>query len=180
MLALSEIEMGFSQIRLRWSIYCDLFNDENTVSLLNRSGSSVFALLQRLLVNDTIQALCRITDPEESCNKENNSLRNHFEKVRSTLEAREIAEIEGLLAELDAKMADLKTIRNKVLSHSDLALAKKSATYPDVKYDDIEKSIYIVSCVLNSLFSSIGNYMPVSTGNVFILLETLKRGQGNG
>ncbi len=55
---LSEIELEFAQLNHRWKLLCDLFVDDSTVDLMNKSGSHVFTLFQKLVIDDVI--LCNV------------------------------------------------------------------------------------------------------------------------
>jgi len=175
--SLTPIELEFAQIRYHWKIFCELFDNEKNVQLLNKSGSEVFRLFQRLLINDTMQSLCRIADPAQSYGNSNNSLRHHFDIIRKTLDSSSQDEIRNHLTALDLQLESIKKMRNKVLSHNDLAVVQKSADYPEVSYDDIEKTIDLICQILHKLFKTNGQYMPTSAvGGTSILLNVLSRG----
>ena len=158
---LTKLEMEFAQIKYRWQMHDKLFEDNDTVDLLNRCGGKVFALLQSLLVYDTLAALCRLTDPKKSSGQENNSIYNQFEKQKVTLSVKEIQEIDSLLLSLEDKIKNIRNLRNKAISHNDLEVAKNVVQLPAVTYGEIDEVINLVCMALNKVFKTSGDYESV-------------------
>lgn len=178
---LSQLEMEFVQIKYRWRMYSELFDDSDNVNLLNRCGGKVFAMLQGLLVYDTLAALCRLSDPAKSIGQENNSIYNYYEKQKEGLSRSELQEIDSLLASLKDKMQGIRILRNKVISHNDLRLAENAIRLPDVTYDEVDKVIDLVSKILNKIFKVSGSYESVEAfgPGVNKLLKVLMAGEEN-
>jgi len=175
---LSKIELEFAQITYRWKIHSDLFNDNNKVNLLNRCSGKVFSVLQSLLVFDTLAALCRLHDPAESgySKEENNSIANQYKKQKHKLSELEIETIDSLLMSLTEKMTNIKILRNKAISHNDLAVAESLITLPNVTYGEIDDVLATMNTILNKIFRSNGDYSPTimfgaGTTKLFRVLE---------
>ena len=154
---LSQLELEFAQIKLRWRIHSELFGEEENVLLLNRCGAPVFALLQNLLINDILAALCRLTDPPKSAGQENNSIHNQYEKRKHNLSQADRTEIDFLLALLEGRMDNIRTLRNKLLSHNDLGVSELAITLPTVSFGEIDQLIELIPNVLNRIFGVTGN-----------------------
>ncbi len=77
---LESIENEFIQINYRWKIFCQLYDSEENVALLNKSGSNVFELLQKLIIYDVISSLCTLPDPAKSAGKDNASIKGFWKK----------------------------------------------------------------------------------------------------
>ena len=77
-------------------------------------------------------------------------------------------------------MTNIKTLRNKSMSHNDLEVAEKQTKLPDVTYDQIESNLSQIVKILNKIFKVSGNYESVSKlgPGVSKLLNTLKSGEG--
>jgi HEPN superfamily AbiU2-like protein len=173
------IEKEFIQLNYRWEIFRQLYDSgQENVDLLNKSGSNVFQLMQKLLLDDVMMCLCRLTDRDKSMGNENASLKNIYKKiVLPDLIAEEVSE---LLTELDKHMKKITTLRNKALSHYDLTHALNTELLPKITYDEIDSSIETIRDILNKisgeLLDSSNEYVPMipfgHDGNK--LLKTLR------
>ena len=83
---LGAIEREFTQLGYRWAMFLQLFDSgQDNVDLLNKSGSNVFELLQKLIIDDVMMSLCRLTDPPKSMGYENASLEHLVGKLQEEL-----------------------------------------------------------------------------------------------
>lgn len=178
---LSQLEIEFAQIKYRWRIHSELFGSDETVSLLNRCGGEVFGLTQKPMIFDTLAALCRLCDPPKLMGKKNNSIYFQYEKHKCNLSSAHIQEIDSYLSSLEKDMTNIRTLRNKSMSHNDLLVAEAAAKLPDVTYDQIESILNQIAKILNKIFKVSGNYESVSKfgPSVSKLLNTLKSGEGS-
>jgi len=178
---LSKLEMEFSQIKYRWRIHSELFGSDEKVNLLNRCGGEVFGLTQKLIVYDTLAALCRLCDSSKSMGQENNSIYNQYEKKKCNLNSSDIQDIDSYLASLKDNMKDIRVLRNKSMSHNDLKVAENTITLPDVTYDKIDDVLDLIVKILNKMFNIRGDYESVSrfgsgANKLFRTLEAGERG----
>lgn len=156
---LSAIENEFIQLRYRWALFCQLFDSgQANIDLLNKSGSNVFQLFQKLIIDDVMMILCRLSDRDKSMGHENASIRNLFKRARKNLSDETANEVEAKLLELDAHMKNISTLRNKAISHKDLDHALNTELLPRPTYDELEKSIETVKTLLNSFTRELLNY----------------------
>lgn len=160
-MASSDLESVFKavngqviQLSLRWKIFCQLFDSgPENIKLLNKSGSNVFGLFQRLVLDDVMISLSRLTDPEKFSGNENASIRNVVAEARTFLSANTIAEVEVLIKELDNHVLNVRTHRNKALAHSDLSHALNVSALPSVTYDELEKAMKTLQEIVNKVSS---------------------------
>ncbi len=174
-----SLESDYVQLRYRWTIFLQLFDSgENNIALLNSSGSNVFQLLQKILIDDTMLSLSRLSDPEKSAGKENASIYNYLKKVSICEEKK--AQVCALLEELEKHMEPIRDTRKWAIAHSDLAVKLEAEPLPSVKYDHIESSIEVFQKIFNLLSGSNGDYTPHipygCDGNK--LLSVLTKGHG--
>lgn len=154
-----SLEKEFVQLRYRWTIFLQLFDSgEENIDLLNNSGSNVFQLLQKLLIDDTMLTLCRLSDPEKSAGKENASIYNYIKKASISLEKQ--TQVDALLAELEKHMKTIRDTRKWAIAHSDLAIKLEKEVSPRVTYDHIESSIDVFHQIFNLLSGSSSDYVP--------------------
>lgn len=160
------IDRSVQQIFVRWEIYTQLFDSggEN-VALLNASGSYVFFLLQRLLLDDTILALSRLTDPPTTGKHENASIRHLIGLVRSSLTPADANEVDVSLGNLERHVHNARTHRDKAIVHPDLQHAVGSSSLPDISYTELEGAMQELQKLMLRLGSGsirrVGGYRPI-------------------
>ena len=162
---LSAIEREFIQLRYRWAILGQLFDSgQDNVDLLNKSGSNVFQLFQKLIIDDVMMSLCRLSDPPKSMGHENASLRNLISKLEQELPSTSREKIDAKLTELTEHLGEITILRNKALSHTDMTHALNTEMLPRPTYDEIDGAIDSVENILNEItgrvFDYSGAYLP--------------------
>ncbi len=177
---LSRLEMDFAQIKYRWRIHSELFGEDEKVDLLNNCGGQVFGIFQELLVYETLAAICRLCDPPKSMGQENNSIYNQYEKLKSSLSSADIQEIDNYLYSLQDGIKNIRTLRNKSISHNDLRVAKKAIKLPNVTFGEIDDALNLITKILNKMFNVSGNYESVTAfgPGVNKLFKVLNAGVG--
>ena len=156
---LNAIEREFIQLCYRWQLFCQLFDSgQKNIDLLNKSGSNVFQLLQKLIIDDAMLALCRLSDPDKSMGKENASIRNMLKKVRAELSDEDAREIDAKLSELKEHMNKISILRNKAISHTDYEHALNTVLLPRPTYGELEDSMKAIERMLNIITGKLYNY----------------------
>ena len=180
---LAVVSREVTQLSFRWKIYCQLFDSGPVnLALLNNSGSEVFALLQRLILDDVMSSLSRLTDPGRDRKNENASIRNVVEKARMHLSATTAADVDARIKELDKHVMNARTHRHKALAHNDLEYALGAAILPSVTYDELESAMKTLQETVNKLQLELHDltidYDVIIQGGTGgdSLLEILKRG----
>jgi len=169
----------------RWKIFCQLFDSgQDNIDVLNKSGSNVFELFQRLALDDVMISLSKLTDPEGVGDKENASVRNLLAKASAHLKLESNAEIEALMAKLDGHVENLRKHRHKVLAHADLRHALTACALPAVTYDDLENAMATLQSIISKIASEVYGWtthysptIPYGCGGD-TLLAVLTRGHG--
>lgn len=140
-----SLNSSISDIAARWKVYNQLFNSgEENVALLNSSGSYVFFLLQRLLLDDTILALSRLTDPPSSGRNDqdkNASISHLFELARSTLCPADLDYANDSMTKLKGHVKKVRVHRSKAIAHADLPHTIGTAKLPDIEYSELEAAM---------------------------------------
>ena len=119
------LQLEVTNSHFYWKVYAQLFaHGELRIALLNETGSLVFYVLQRLLVDETTLAICRLTDPATTGQRKNQGLPLLIESVT--------AHKPGLAATMEADLNEvlqmatpLRKRRNRAIAHSDLATKLK-------------------------------------------------------
>ncbi len=186
---LNAIEREFNYLRYRWGLFCQLFDSgQANIDLLNKSGSNVFQLFQKVVIDDVMMTLCRLSDPDKSMGHENASIRNLFKKVKENLSEETNKEITTKLVELDRHMKKISILRNKALSHTDFEHALNTELLPRPTYDELEKSIDVIGIILGKITYELYSYttyaplMPIGhDGNKLLhVLTKAHKSKGNG
>jgi AbiU2 len=140
------------QLFYRWKIFRQLFGSgEENLKLLNKSGSNIFALLQRLTEDNVSLTLCRLTDPERTGSYENLSIRNFLGRIGAVLDAKVRGDLHGKLARLEAATEMLRIHRSKRIAHLDLNHALKPELLPSLRYDDLQDAMKILESIMKDL-----------------------------
>ena len=146
------VDAAVLELTVRWTVYCELFDDEEGVKLLNASGSYVFFLLQRLLLDDTMIALSRLTDPASSGrDKENASLKNLLQRAAHIVSPATLAEASADMDRLEKHVENVRTFRMKVLAHSDLRHALKVESLPRLTFAELEAAMELCRDLMQKL-----------------------------
>lgn len=140
------------QLFYRWEIFRQLFDSgEENISLLNRSGSNVFALLQGLIIENAFLTLCRLTDPGRTGSFQNLSIGNILGKISARLKDEQREDLSGKLERLEEATEKIRSHRNKRITHLDLNHAIKAERLPSVEYGDLEDSLELVESIMRDL-----------------------------
>lgn len=151
-----SVNLAVTSLTYRWKTYCELFDSgAENLAVLNESGASVFALFQRLLLDDTILALSRLTDPSLSGKEKKNASFRYLLKYADTkVDPKIITEACDILNSLDKRVANARIHRMKALAHSDLRHAVKDEVLPSIKYDDLEESMQMCRDIMLKMGTS--------------------------
>ena len=112
-----------AHLHMNWSNYRRLFGtDQTTIDLLNAIASSYFSMTERVLRQDTIMRICRITDPafsDRAHKQPNASLPQLLLQTSESLPANVVTELDTSLHSLDELSDPIRALRNKRFAHSD-------------------------------------------------------------
>lgn len=136
----------------RWKIFRQLFGSgKENLSLLNRSGSNVFSLLQRLQEEDVFLTLCRLADPERTGSIENLSIENILGKAGTRMSTKVQRDLRAKIKNLKAATEKVRVHRSKRIAHLDLVFAVKPELLPAVYYGELEDALNALESVMRSL-----------------------------
>ena len=129
-------------LSFKWSEYCQLFAIEETrIELLNKSAPSFFFLVQKTLIDSIILEITKLTDPIESCNKKNITLKAIPNYIDDEIFKNEI---QNEIDNLTNKIQFLRNKRNQMISHMDFEYylgPKKATTTELVTKNEIDTAI---------------------------------------
>lgn len=178
------------ELSLRWKLFCQLFDSgSENIALLNNSGAKVFALFQRLVLDDVILTLSRLTDPASSSRDANNanaSFKYLLQGAGESLDHSARNGLQEILVRLEQRVSHIRTHRNKAIAHADLEHALDPDCLPGIRYDNLEAAMQecrdFMSALGKSLFQRRCSYeviIPFRRSGTD-LLNHLKRAQALG
>ncbi|MBC8348882.1 MAG: hypothetical protein O3A82_02205 [Verrucomicrobia bacterium] len=138
----------------RWILYRQLFGtDEHRVSILNRSASTAFSMIQGMMLNDIQLSISRLGDPAGSGARKNLTLRRLLVEVRKVNEATLASELEPLIDIFESHTENVRTRRNKAIAHLDLAtkLETSVVSCAGPSREEIETALESLRGVLNHI-----------------------------
>ena len=166
-------------LHLKWKDFRDLFaiNPER-VDLLNRAAPDFFANLQRMMFEDVLMHLCRLTDPPQSMGHDNLTLRQLPNSI--TVQAL-CSQVQSNVDAAKQKTQFARDWRNRALSHK--ALPQPTGLQPLAQAnlrgveDALEKIRQTMNCIEQHYQNSIVDYAESvePSGGVVSLLQHLKK-----
>ncbi len=161
----------------KWQLYLDLFSDRETVDLLNDVAMASFQMLEESLRSDMTMSICRLTDPPQSCGKDNLSIKVLVDRL---------GHVRGLTALWDnfhACCNRVRDYRNKRVGHNDLhvALRPHDNPLPNVTRADIEAILAAGAELINHAYRDYVEggelcFQPLHIGGGKDLVQCLKSG----
>jgi len=113
----------------RWIIFDQLFgSSQERIELLNKSAGTYFSVPQRVLLNDILISIGRLTDKPKMGNRENLSLGQLILQLDSTKYSSLISDLNLKLKDIEKFSDEIRKHRNKRLAHRDFDIALKNAT----------------------------------------------------
>jgi hypothetical protein len=153
-----RLSSELSGLHARWKIYNQLFIDQKRIDLLNESAGSLFYLIERVICDDLLLGICRLTDPAKSYGKDNLTLEQLLNIIKVELQQQILLDkLEPLLCEITAKREPFQTIRHKSLAHLDLKshIDYDNNPLPGITLDDINQMLMLMSNFMNLIESSV-------------------------
>ncbi len=173
-------------LHIKWAEYVELFGDPENVKLLNKSAPAFFSMIQRILWEETLLHICRLTDPPESKVKKTikrNLTLQALPELLSDSERR--VRLKELVDEAICQSDFCRDWRNRHIAHLelDLALKKEPATPLAVaSRNHVNQALHAIEGVLHA----VGEYYSVflapfeesigALGNARSLLYVLRDG----
>jgi hypothetical protein len=140
-----------SWLHFKWRQYRVLFGySDERVALLNKAAGAFFHVVQRILWDDVLLNIARLTDPARSAGKHNLS----FAALPPLIEDAEFrAELSALIQKASDTAGFARDWRNRQLAHKDLdlAISDKARPLPAVSRKHVEDVLEAMRHVFNSV-----------------------------
>jgi len=149
----SELEDELEWLRDKWGEYHQLFcNGPERIDMLNVVASNFFALLQKLLFEDAMMHLSRLTDPPQSAGRDTLTVMRLADQIHDpSLKA----SVRNQAAQAKTRCEFARAWRNKRLAHMDLLNLRtgKVSNLPNVNVNDVDEAVKSIRDLLTSVGS---------------------------
>lgn len=143
------LSQDVASLQSKWDFYKKLFNNEQNTELLSELAAWSFNIIEESLRNDMTMAICRLSDPSKTFNKENLSLAYLVENCP------EIPGLDAMLIDFQNSCEPVSKYRNKQVGHNDLStvIKPRENPLPGINEEQINKVVKLASNLLNRVFS---------------------------
>lgn len=155
-----ELRDDFDWLRRKWSEFQELYEkSQERIDLLSTAASNFFFFLKRLLYEDAMMHLCRLTDPPKT------RLRAGDRENLTVMALKDLVSDPGFKASVQAKAEEARdkctfarTWRNRRLAHTDLVSFREghATTLPAVNSPDIAEALKSIGDLLILIESHYG------------------------
>lgn len=142
-----------TSIHIDFAEYRAIFGKRENFEVLNWAAPEFFARMHWTLLADVILAISRLTDPPQSMSKPNASLHRLVSDLQAHADDATHAQWTKRLSDIDTAKERLKAVRDKLLSHDDLAICVQGDTPPAVSRADVEGVLVAIRALVNSIES---------------------------
>lgn len=126
-----ELTLEEDWLRDKWTIFRELFeHGGDRIDLLNRTAPNFFYFLHKLLYEDAMLHLSRLTDPPETYRKANLTVRQLDGLIA---DPNLKGSVEGAIKDLVITCKFARDIRNRRLAHTDLNSTRSGDPYSSCK-----------------------------------------------
>lgn len=138
-------------LHAKWQQYRILFAESaERIELLNSVSGFFFQVIRDVLWNDVLLHLARLTDPPQSMQKNNLTIR----RLPALIDHAKLSdEVRALIEVAEKRASFARTWRNKHLAHRDHLLAVDSAAepLPGISRKNMEEALSAIRAVLNKI-----------------------------
>jgi hypothetical protein len=169
-------------LHAKWQLYLDLFSRPEDTALLSELVRGSFQLIEEALRNDMTMAICRLSDPDQSCGNDNLSI----EKLGKQFGT--IAGLDLLVQRFLDECKPVREYRNKRVGHNDFRSVLNPIVHPlpGITRSTIVTILQLACQVLNKVYRSFVDgelgCQPHLLGDgreLVNLLRTAKHGQAD-
>jgi hypothetical protein len=175
-----ELWNDVARLHSKWKEYVELFGTKpSRVELLNKSAPLFFRTVQDSLWESTLLHITRLTDPPQSCGKDNLSIKRLTKLVNEEIKETISQQIETAVE----KSGFCRDWRNRKFAHSDLSLALDNQAEPlePASRAHIKEALNSIVAVLNTISghyrnSEVAYDLVIGSGGATSLLYILDDG----
>lgn len=145
---LKAIDHEVQTLHFKWKFFSQLFTDPARVKILNATAASLFHSVEDSMLFDILLSITRLTDPPKSFKQENLSFENLIQEMSDSPLRTEVV---NLLSRINEKTKDIRTWRDKKLSHNDLQKALGSFSLPQIQMKELTDTLGHIRGIMNAI-----------------------------
>lgn len=156
---LEAITQDVFRLTYVWNTFKYLYaSDKQRVEVLNATSGGFFLMTQRLLFDDAILSVARLTDPAGNKHQENVSLEQLLAATAwETSEAPQYQVYREKLDQVEMVCKPCRAHRNKRVSHKALSVLQKTFALPDANMRMIDAPLAAIQEFLREISIALGN-----------------------
>jgi hypothetical protein len=143
---LDAIDLEVRNLYFKWKFFSQLFTDPDRVSILNATAGSLFQSIEDSMLSDILLSIMRLTDPPKSVGQENLSFASLIQEIPNGSLRTEVSKLSDVVK---GKTRDIRTWRDKKLSHNDLGKALGSFSLPPIQKKDLTDTLELIPRMMN-------------------------------
>ena len=146
-----ELQNDLEWLRYKWDEFQELFGKgHERIELLNKVASNFFYFLQKLLYEDAMLHMCRLTDPPGNRWQENLTLLKLTELIP---DQKLSAQVRSDAAQIQRKCEFARKWRDKRLAHTDIMSLRNehASPLPSVTSKNIEEAMESMRALVDSV-----------------------------
>jgi hypothetical protein len=158
-----ELEADFDWLRYKWSEFRQLFaKGQERIDFLNTVAPGFFSFLNRLMFEDAMLHLCRLTDPPKSFNQATGPKNLTVMVLADLVDPVLKTSVQTKTADARKTCEFARQWRNKRLAHTDLLTLRQghSLTLPSVNALDVDNALTSISNLLRTVDAHYGRSTP--------------------
>jgi hypothetical protein len=154
-----ELDNEFVWLCIRWVNYRQLFAvSADQTDLLNRAAPAYFGTTQRILEDDLLIGVCRLTDGLQAAGRDNLVLDRLIVGLNPSTDSSLMTDLRNRLMQVNTAAAPLRLHRNRRVAHVDLnaAIAPLTNPLPPYSRQTLGDALSLISEFLNRFRAHFG------------------------
>src|SRR5882724_7653760 len=144
----NALSTEFSRFYIKWNLHRQLYGRSTArIDVLNKAAGHFFGVLRRILIDDVLLHLGRMTDPERIAGRDNLTIRRLPALVPEEIKP----QMEELLAAALTACEPIRPWRNRRIAHTDLGFALFNQLPLGVTLMQLQGALESLQALLNRL-----------------------------
>jgi hypothetical protein len=167
------LDKEVSSLHLYWNVFNSLYKkNKYRTDLMEKLADGFFGMLYQVLVDSILLGLSKLSDPIQSCGKDNLVIKRIFEAMRDgqLLDTNSLNQLTTKIDEIKSLREKINDHRNMRIAHCDYRLANRSHSLPDVTFEELGRMLKAL-CEYMNLTASILHQTPTNYSEVKFLCD---------
>jgi len=143
-----------------WRLFIQLYGSKKeNVEVMKAVAGEFFGIVQKLLWDDVLLSIGKLTDPPKNSAQENISIENAIDRLGAVLGEKAVVDLRKQLKDLKEKCGLIKKIRHKRLAHNDKDysfLGLDKGPLPGEKRNNVQAILDLIKKIINGIEMGFG------------------------